>query len=55
MMTHDDWIRFLGRALLLAPIVDPRYIAHRLIDGFAVLRISTNPAKQKLPELVDFL
>jgi hypothetical protein len=31
---------FLGRALLLAPIVDARWIAHQLMDGLATLRVS---------------
>ncbi len=34
---------FLGRALLLAPLVDARWIAHQLMDGLATLRVSPDP------------
>jgi hypothetical protein len=39
LFENDEWRRFLARALLLSPITDPRYIAHRLMDGFCNLRI----------------
>jgi len=38
-LTRGDWVRFLARALMLAPFSDPRYIAHRLLDGQCRLRI----------------
>lgn len=39
LITEDEWRTFLGRSLLLSPITDSRYIAHRLIDGYCNLRI----------------
>jgi hypothetical protein len=39
LLTRDDWVRFLARALMFAPFSDPRYIAHRLLDGQCRLRI----------------
>jgi hypothetical protein len=39
LLTHGDWIRFLARALMFAPFSDPRYIAHRLLDGQCRLRV----------------
>jgi hypothetical protein len=34
-----EWITFMARALLFAPIVDPRYVAHRIADGECRLKI----------------
>lgn len=53
----DDigWRAFLGRALLLAPLVDVRYVAHRLIDGFSRLRLTAADRKPVVPILVATL
>ncbi len=48
-LDQDEWVSFLGRSLLLAPIIDVRYIAHRLIAGRCVVRISTSKLKPKMP------
>jgi hypothetical protein len=37
----ETW-QLLGRAQLLSPIVDARWVAHQLIDGGCALRISTD-------------
>ncbi len=55
LKTQEEWVDFLGRALLLSPIVDPRYIAHRLIDGWSILRIFANELKPKEPVVVGYL
>lgn len=55
LLSEEEWRRFLGRCLLLAPPVDVRYVAHRLIDGYCVLRISANARKPKVPSVVDVL
>lgn len=39
LMKEDEWRAFLGQSLLLSPITDSRYIAHRLVDGYCSLRI----------------
>jgi hypothetical protein len=52
LLSHDDWVNFLTRALLLAPMVDVRYIAHRLLAGHAVLRINATSAKPMEPRVV---
>ncbi len=52
LLTHDEWRTFLGRALLVAPLVDARYVAHRLIEGFGVLRIHSSKDKPTTPHLV---
>lgn len=59
LLTHDAWVRFMGRALLLnsrdeAPTVDTRWIGHRLIGGHAALRWSAK-AKPFMPEIIQRL
>ncbi len=39
LLSEDEWRTFLGQSLLLSPITDSRYIAHRLVDGYCSLRI----------------
>jgi hypothetical protein len=39
LLTHERWIDFMAKAMLFAPYVDPRYVAHRLADGQCRLRI----------------
>lgn len=55
LLAADEWRPFLGKCLLLTPLVDVRYVAHRLIDGYGVLRISSNRRKPKVPTVVDVL
>lgn len=52
LLSQDDWVSFMARALLLAPMVDVRYIAHRLLSGHAVLRINATSAKPMEPRVV---
>jgi hypothetical protein len=39
LFSPSEWFKFMARALLFAPIVDPRYIAHRVADGECRLKI----------------
>ncbi len=55
LLTQKEWIEFFGKCLLVSPIIDYRFIGHRLIDGWAVLRIYSNDLKPKTPEFVDYL
>ena len=46
-ITHGQWISYMGQLLLsnqkdLKPTVDPRWIGHRLIAGYAALRWTRN-------------
>lgn len=52
LVDDDGWRRFMGQALLVAPLVDVRYIAHRLIDGFSVLRVTATTSKPTVPMVV---
>lgn len=40
LLNTDDWMRFMAQSLLLSPITDPRYIAHRLLDQECCLGIA---------------
>jgi len=51
-LMQQDWSHFMLRALLLSPIIDSRYIAHRLLAGRSVLRINATPAKPIEPIVV---
>jgi hypothetical protein len=55
LLDRDDWIRFLARSLLLAPLTDSRYIAHRLLEGAGALRISSNAVKPAIPVVEHIL
>jgi hypothetical protein len=55
LATDDEWRVFLARCLLLAPLVDVRYVAHRLIDGFSRLRITAAVRKPVVPRVVAVL
>jgi hypothetical protein len=43
---------FLGRALLLSPIIDRAWIAHQLIEGTCALRISPKTGTTEPPRVV---
>jgi hypothetical protein len=44
-----EWVSFTARALLAQPFVDTRYVAHRLLAGRAVLRLTTSALKPVEP------
>lgn len=50
-----QWIEFMAKSLLLAPFVDARYVAHRLIEGTSVLRITASERKPSVPRVVAIL
>lgn len=53
-LDSSEFMAFLGRALLYAPIVDRAYIAHQLIEGRCALRISggTTRGRKRTPRVV---
>lgn len=44
-----ELVATLGRAQLLSPIIDSRWVSHQLIDGHCGLRISTDSEKTPVP------
>ncbi|QFS61390.1 hypothetical protein GAY20_14575 [Pantoea dispersa] len=52
LLSTPQWISFMGSLLLLndksgEKVVDTRWIGHRLMSGFASLRVSNNSGKHK--------
>jgi hypothetical protein len=52
LLTSDEMIAFLGKALLFEPIVDRAWIAHQLIEGRCALRISPREEYGGVPAFV---
>jgi hypothetical protein len=52
LLSVPGWIGFLARALLLAPVVDPRYVAHRLADGECRLKLVTSK-ESSVTKIID--
>lgn len=50
LLSEAGWIEFMGRALLFAPIVDSRFIGHRLVDGQCRLKV-TDPRNGFTPRI----
>lgn len=59
LLKHDDWVRFMGRSLLLnephrTECVDSRWVGHRLMAGYASLRWTMNSQQYRaIPTLVQ--
>jgi hypothetical protein len=53
LVSKNDRIATLGRALLVAPIVDTYYIAHQLQQDLSSLRISKGGRAKKFPTVID--
>lgn len=59
LLEQDEWVQFMGLLLLankprLEPTVDPRWIGHRLIAGYASLRWTCNtPYYLTLPRSIE--
>ncbi len=58
LMEQHDWLKFMSHLLLLndpvtkETLVDSRWVAHRLIDGFGALRISPKENGKQNPFVV---
>jgi hypothetical protein len=55
LMDETSWIQFMGKCLLVSPLVDSRYIAHRLMEGKCALRVSTSSRHPRCPRVVACL
>jgi hypothetical protein len=55
IISQEDFRRFLGNAMLLAPIVDRPYVAHQLIEGRCALRLTQGGGKSRVPMVVAVL
>jgi hypothetical protein len=55
ILSETEWLASLGRFLLLAPIIDVRYIAHRIIDRVCTLRVCAGGGKSSEPRVAAVL
>lgn len=55
LSTRADWYEFIGRCLLLAPLTDVRFVAHRIIQGMCTLRITSSELKREVPRVVELV
>lgn len=59
LVTATEWRQLMGRLLLankpnLLPLIDPRWVGHRLIAGYSALRWSCNTSQYiQPPQLVS--
>ena len=56
LLSHAEWVKFMGRILLLnlrdqTPVIDSRWVGHRLIGGYGSLRWSAR-SKPCLPTII---
>lgn len=49
LFNKTEWVEFMGKCLLLSPFTDTRYVAHRLISGRGILRITASRSKPVVP------
>lgn len=54
-ISEKDWLKFLGQCLLFKGYASARFIGHRLIDGYAALRISKDTNSGQVPKVVAVL
>jgi hypothetical protein len=39
-LTQAEWVRFMGKCLLLTSLTDVRYVGHRLMEGLCDIRVT---------------
>lgn len=56
LLTNEEWTKFIADFLMPCILVSPRYIGHRLNDGYCSLRLTTDKKyKTKTPRVVSVL
>jgi hypothetical protein len=56
LLDENEWIKFMAEFLMPTILVSPRYIGHRLHDGYCTLRLTADDQyKPKIPEVVEIL
>jgi len=54
LLSEDEWHKFLANFLMPCVIVSPRYIGHRLYDGYCALRLTPDTTfKPVVPRVID--
>ena len=56
LLDESEWMRFMAEFLMPIVLVSPRYVGHRLYDGYCTLRLTADGKyKPKIPEVVEIL
>ena len=56
LLNENEWVQFMAEFLMPTVLVSPRYIGHRLYDGYCTLRLTADGQyKPKIPEVVEIL
>lgn len=56
LLNQKEWIKFLTDFLMPCVLVSPRYIGHRIFNGYCTLRLTADQyVKKKIPEVIDIL
>lgn len=56
LLNENEWTKFMTDFLMPCVLVSPRYIGHRLFDGYSTLRLTSDKfVKTKVPEVIDIL
>lgn len=56
LLDENEWTQFIAEFLMPTVLVSPRYISHRLYDGYCTLRLTAdNQYKPKIPEVIEIL
>lgn len=54
LLTKEEWIKFMANFLMPCVLVSPRYIGHRLYDGYGTLRLTkAKELKIKQPTVIS--
>jgi len=54
LLDEGAWIKFMAEFLMPCILVSPRYIGHRLYEGYCTLRLTTQKSfKPKLPKVIE--
>jgi hypothetical protein len=56
LLDEDKWTSFMGEFLMPTVLVSPRYIGHRIHDGYSTLRLTADKKyKPCIPKVVELL
>lgn len=56
LLNEQEWPKFMAEFLMPCTLVSPRYIGHRLYDGYCTLRLTADKtSKPKIPEVVRII
>lgn len=56
LLEEGQWTRFMAEFLMPTILVSPRYVGHRLYQGFCTLRLTSDSTyKPKTPEVIEII